>query len=303
MDKSFLELILSHENLSVLPDEPMGRHTTFGVGGPVSAFAVPEDLDSLKFLLEKTAERGISLFYAGSGSNLLVSDRGFDGVVVSLRGSFKNMRIDDDLTITAESGVMLGTLVKEAVLAGAAGFENLNGVPGTVGGALAMNAGAFGCEISRYLYSVNTLDKAGVEHRYLSNEVQFSYRSTTIPADEIIVAAVFKCPADDPSRLKQSSRTTSRKRRESQPLNMRSAGSVFKNPDVHLAAGFLIEKAGLKGLKVGGAEVSRKHANFIVNTGSATASDIMALINRVRNEIARQFHVNLELEVKLLGFD
>lgn len=302
MDNKFKKLIEQDDRLDVQFNEPMSKHTTFGVGGPVPAYVTPQNRDGLQFLLKNAYEYKIPVFCAGSGSNLLVSDEGYSGIVISLKGTFKNLQISDDLSISAESGVMLGTLVKKAINAGAAGFESLNGVPGTVGGALVMNAGAYGSEISNYFQSAMVFDLMGNPKKYEAQEIQFSYRNSTFPSDEIIVEALFKCQPGDLDKIKLKRQAASQKRRDSQPLKFRSAGSIFKNPDANLAAGYLIDKVGLKGTRIGGAEISRKHANFIVNQDSASADDIMGLIRMAQKEVAEKYQINLELEVKLLGF-
>ncbi len=285
----------------LLFDEPMKNHTTFGIGGPAACYAFPVNRDELAWLLDFARSEDIPVFFAGSGSNLLVSDRGFDGIVISLRRTFKKMSITPSLQIIAETGVMLGTMVKEAVRTGIRGFESLIGVPGTVGGALVMNAGAYGCEISRYFHSASSMTARGEIKKYFREDVKFSYRNSTFRDDEVILDACFHCEPGDKTEIHREKTVASENRRRSQPLKYRSAGSVFKNPD-NQAAGYLIDRAGLKGKRIGGAEISGKHANFIINRGNASSEDVISLIREIRSEVMKKFNTVLDLEIKLLGF-
>ena len=282
-------------------DEPMSRHTTMGVGGP-TCLVIPGSLPELKKILKWLYNREVSHYFAGSGSNLLVSDEGFDGVVISLKGALKSITIDDSLIITAEAGAMLGTLVRKAISRNIENLESLIGVPGTVGGALAMNAGAFGREISQMLQEVMVYNTAGAEKIYVASDLEFSYRSSSFKSDEIIVLARFQGVEGDPDTIKEHRDIVSRQRRALQPLKHRSAGSIFKNPDGPLAAGYMIDQVGLKGTVHGDAEISSKHANFIINRGHASAADISALIELIQEKVEAKFNVALKLEVCLLGF-
>ena len=196
---------------------------------------------------------------------------------------------------------MLGTMVKEAIRAQICGLESLVGVPGTLGGALIMNAGAFGSEISNYFEEAKTMTLAGDIKNYSKREVIFSYRHSTFPKDEILIEATFKCKKGNPDLILKDRKTASEGRQSNQPLKFRSAGSIFKNPSDKLAAGYLIEKAGLKGKIQGGACISDKHANFIVNEGNATSENIEDLIEYVQEIVSSQFDVELETEVRIIG--
>ena len=283
-------------------DEPLAKHTTFGIGGPADCMVFPETREELSKLLKYAYQKKISAIFIGSGSNILVWDKGFDGIVISLKKSFKNLTIKRNSQIIVEAGVMLGTMVKEAMAAEIGGLESLIGVPGTVGGALIMNAGAFGSEISKYFEEAKTMTIEGDTKSYKKGEIEFSYRHSTFPKNEILLEATFQCKRGKPAEILKDRKVASDGRKSNQPLKFRSAGSIFKNPSDSLAAGYLIDKTGLKGTERGGAAISEKHANFIVNMGDATAADVLYLIKLAKKYVAKKFHINLELEVKLIGF-
>lgn len=283
-------------------DEPLAKHTTFGIGGPADCMVFPETREELSKLLKYAYQNNISAIFIGSGSNILVWDKGFDGIVISLKKSFKNLTIKRNSQIIVEAGVMLGTMVKQAMAAEIGGLESLIGVPGTVGGALIMNAGAFGSEISKYFEEAKTMTIEGDTKSYKKGEIEFSYRHSTFPKNEILLEATFQCKRGKPAEILKDRKVASDGRKSNQPLKFRSAGSIFKNPSDSLAAGYLIDKTGLKGTERGGAAISEKHANFIVNMGDATAADVLYLIKLAKKYVAKKFHINLELEVKLIGF-
>ena len=283
-------------------DEPLAKHTTFGIGGPADCMVFPETREELSKLLKYAYQKRISAIFIGSGSNILVWDKGFDGIVISLKKSFKNLTIKRNSQIIVEAGVMLGTMVKQAMAAEIGGLESLIGVPGTVGGALIMNAGAFGSEISKYFEEAKTMTIVGDTKSYKKDEIEFSYRHSTFPKNEILLEATFQCKRGKPAEILKDRKVASDARKTNQPLKFRSAGSIFKNPSDSLAAGYLIDKTGLKGTERGGAAISEKHANFIVNMGDATAADVLYLIKLAKKYVAKKFHINLELEVKLIGF-
>lgn len=283
-------------------DEPLAKHTTFGIGGPADCMVFPETREELSKLLKYAYQKKISAIFIGSGSNILVWDKGFDGIVISLKKSFKNLTIKRNSQIIVEAGVMLGTMVKQAMAAEIGGLESLIGVPGTVGGALIMNAGAFGSEISKYFEEAKTMTIEGDTKSYKKGEIEFAYRHSTFPKNEILLEATFQCKRGKPAEILKDRKVASDGRKSNQPLKFRSAGSIFKNPSDSLAAGYLIDKTGLKGTERGGAAISEKHANFIVNMGDATAADVLYLIKLAKKYVAKKFHINLELEVKLIGF-
>ncbi|MEE9190097.1 MAG: UDP-N-acetylmuramate dehydrogenase [Candidatus Neomarinimicrobiota bacterium] len=287
---------------SSLINEPMAKHTSWGIGGPVLAFVRPESRADLTAILALINANNIPMYIAGSGSNLLVSDEGFNGIIISLAKTLNQIRFDGT-TCYAEAGVMLGHLVKESIHRNLTGLESLGGVPGTLGGALVMNAGAYGSEISNCLVSIDVVHQNGVVETYKKEQIEFDYRRSSIKPTDIVIAAEFQLKRDDPEAISLKRINASSKRRSSQPLRFRSAGSVFKNPKPDLSAGFLIDKAGLKGMHHGDAEISEKHGNFFLNRGEAKAEDIMYLIQKVKKVVKKKFNIELELEIKTLGFE
>ena len=265
-------------------DHSMKKNTSFGIGGNVECMVYPETKEELKDVLKYINKCKIKFYCIGSGSNLLIDDQGYNGVVISLKKTFKKLRILNN-KIYAESGVMLGHLVKEAIKAGFGGFESLIGVPGTLGGALIMNAGAYGSEICNYIDHVISIDINGTERKYKRENIKFSYRNSSFKKNEIIVSAEFNCKKDDINKIKTNSKEASNKRKETQPLKYRSAGSIFKNPSKDVSAGYLIDQAGLKGVRIGGAIISKKHANFILNIDSAKSKDVLDLIDLIRKKV------------------
>jgi len=302
MNKSFNTKLKNNITRKILFNESMKKHTTFGIGGNVSAFVYPSNKNELKFLLIEAAKNKIPIFIMGSGSNLLVSDDGFNGIVISLSKTFKELDISDSYEIYAGSGLMLSSMVRQAIKKGIGGLESLIGVPGTLGGALVMNAGAYGEEISNYFISAQVININGEEKIYNKNDIKFDYRSSTFTKNDIITHVNFQCKKGNLELIKKLKIEFSKKRKVSQPLSYRSAGSIFKNPIDAPAAGYLIDKAGLKGLKSGDAEISTKHANFIINHGKAKSSDVINLIKKIQNDVLLKFNIILKLEIKLLGF-
>ena len=288
---------------NILIDESLKKHTTFGVGGLASLFIYPYDISDLKTVLKYSFKNQIKIFFMGSGSNLLISDNGFDGIVICLRKSFKNFEFNDSLEAKIGTGVMLGHIVRTLTKNSVEGLESLIGVPGTLGGALIMNAGAYGSEISNYLVSIKSISLDGKEKIYSKGDLVFSYRDSSIPKDEIVVEAKFKFKFGKLDEIKVQKEKASQSRRINQPLQFRSAGSIFKNPNSKTAAGYLIDQANLKGMRIGDAEISKKHANFIVNHGNASSNNILELIKIIKKEVLNKFKIDLKLEVKLIGFD
>jgi len=302
MDLAIKNKIIDLIDSKVLIDEPLKRHTTFGVGGSASVFVYPNNKKDLVKLLKFISKENIKIFFMGSGSNLLISDKGFDGVIISLKKSFKNFEVSDSLEATIGTGVMLGNMVRLLTKKSVKGLESLVGVPGTLGGALIMNAGAYGSEISNYLVSITVLDLEGNEKIYDKEDIDFSYRFSSISKQEIVIEAKFQFKKGNLNDIIKNKSNASQKRRNSQPLQFRSAGSIFKNPKSGMAAGYLIDQSALKGTRIGNAEISEKHANFIVNHGQASSDDILKLIKIIKSKVKKNFDIDLELEVKLLGF-
>ena len=288
-------------NGTCLLNEPMSRHTSYGIGGPAGAYITPRDRNDLRRILHFADEQNIPVFFIGSGSNLLVADEGINGIVITLIKSFNKLEIKG-CHIYAETGVMLGHMVKHCIKQKLTGLETMVGVPGTLGGALMMNAGAFGSEISNCLKNVDVMTLMGEIKQYSVKDIDFHYRHSSFKKDEIIMSANFVLKKATKQEIMNKRAKASAGRKETQPLRFRSAGSLFKNPKKDVAAGYLIDKAGLKGTHRGDAESSKKHANFFVNHGKANAEDIVFLIRLARKTVEKKFGINLELEVKTLGF-
>ena len=286
---------------NLLENEPMSKHTTYGIGGPAMAYVTPKDRFDLSNILKFSTKNEIPVYFVGTGSNLLVADNGIEGIVITPAKSLKQLEIKKN-RVVAESGVMLGKLVKECIKHNLTGLESLIGVPGTLGGALVMNAGAFGGEISNFLESVDIMTMKGEINTFSNSDIDFSYRFSSFKKDEFILLARFKLQTEVPEIINHKKLKASSGRKTNQPLRYRSAGSVFKNHKDY-AAGYLIDNAGLKGTKIGDAEISTHHANFFINHGNASASDISALIRMAREAVLKKFDIELELEIQTLGFD
>jgi UDP-N-acetylmuramate dehydrogenase len=283
-------------------DEPMNRHTSFRIGGPADALFVPRDANWLKKALKSAQELGIPVTVIGNGSNLLVRDGGIRGLVIKLSGTLDYVHVlGTDLR--AGCGVLLSTLSHVAVEAGLKGLEFAAGIPGTLGGALSMNAGAYDGEMKDVVSAVRALTLAGDEVELRGEELAFGYRHSALKARDLVAveATLALTPGDKEVSLARIAELN-RLRREKQPIALPSAGSVFKRPPGHFA-GRLIEQAGLKGCRIGDAEVSTLHAGFIVNVGNATARDVLDLIFHVQSKVREQSGVTLEPEVRIVGED
>lgn len=279
--------------------EPMARHTSWRVGGPADIYCEPRDLPELQaFLAQLPAE--VPLLWIGLGSNLLVRDGGFRGAVVCLGKGFAGIETLPDGVLRAGAGLPCAKLAQHCGRTGLAGGEFLAGIPGTVGGALAMNAGAHGGETWQRVRAVQTIDRAGTLHRRLPHEYRIAYRSVNGPPGEGFVAAEFAFEAAPVEQVQAAIHALLRRRAATQPLRLANAGSVFRNPPGDFAAR-LIEAAGLKGLSCGRAQVSELHANFIVNLGGARAADIESLIDTVQARVEAASGVRLEPEVRRVG--
>ena len=285
----------------ILENEPMSRHTTFKVGGPADVLFLPESEEQLIQAIAIAKDAGIPCIVIGNGSNLVVRDGGIRGLVIALgEGMAAIVRSGD--TITAWAGASLARVSAFAQASGLAGLEFASGIPGTLGGGCAMNAGAYGGQLSDVLIDARMLLDDAVKTLTVE-DMQMGYR-TSLPLREggIVISARFALTPDNPESIAKRMRELNARRREKQPLNRPSAGSTFKRPEGHFA-GALIEQSGLKGYRVGGAQVSEKHAGFIVNAGGATAKDILTLIGIVQDEVLARFGVHLETEVRILGED
>ena len=282
-------------------NESLKKHTTYGIGGPADLMIFPKSKQDLIKVIEIINENKIQLTILGSGSNVLVSDNGIRGAVISLKNSLKQIEVDDNI-LYAECGTMLGKIVKHAVKNNLIGLENLNGVPGTLGGALIMNAGAWGGEISENLIHVEVINSKSEIQKIQKKDLNFSYRQSSFNKDDILLSAKFNLKKADKDIIKENFIEAQSGRKKSQPLNKRSAGSLFKNPKNN-SAGKLLDEAGLKGFSIGDAKISEKHANFFINDGDATSKDMLMLIKKAHKEVKDKFNINLSLEVKLMGFN
>jgi len=283
----------------LLENEPMSLHTTFRVGGPADLLFQPANADELCAALQLAKDAGVPVQLLGNGSNLIVRDGGLRGLTILLGEHYSEIHVEGK-RIYAQAGALLSKVAVAAQNAGLTGLEFAGGIPGTLGGGCAMNAGAYGGQLSDVLISADVLLDGRVQTLSLE-EMQMSYR-TTRPLREggVILSACFALEQDDPAAILARMKELGARRREKQPLNLPSAGSTFKRPEGHFA-GALIEGCGLKGCTIGGAQVSEKHAGFVVNIGGATAADILALIAHVQAVVKRETGVELEPEVKIMG--
>jgi UDP-N-acetylmuramate dehydrogenase len=279
--------------------ENMARHTSWRAGGPARAFYQPADIDDLVMFLRGLAVEE-DLYWVGLGSNLLVRDGGLNGTVIATSAGLNRLVFLDDKQVWVEAGVASPKLARETAKRGLSGLEFLCGIPGTVGGALALNAGALGSETWQRVVSVQTIDRQGRLHQRTPQEYQIGYRHVTGPQEEWFVAATLQLEAGDRTASLELIKSYLARRSATQPTQLPNAGSVFRNPPGDYAAR-LIEACGLKNTCVGGACVSEKHANFIINTGTATAGDIEALIERVAQTVKREHGIELMREVHIVG--
>jgi UDP-N-acetylmuramate dehydrogenase len=290
----------------ILNSVPMSAYTSFRVGGRVDYLAFPSDIQDLQEVLRRCNQQGVRYFVLGNGTNLLVRDGGIRGMAISLSRGF--LRVEEvgggpgENLILAEAGGPLGKLVEFSSEKGLTGLEFAAGIPGTVGGAIFMNAGAFKEEMKGVLHSVRLMDPEGNISEKGKNELRFSYRSLEVEKGEVILGAQFSLRPENGQRVKAKVEENIRWRKTKQPWDLPSAGSVFKNP-VQGPAGRFVEEAGLKGSRIGDAQVSEQHANFIVNRGKARARDILTLVEMIREKVFKEKGVWLETEIQVVGED
>ena len=285
---------------SILPDEPMSRHTTFRVGGPADFFVTPKAKEEVRDVIRICKEAGMPYYFIGNGSNLLVSDAGYRGVIIQIYKEMNEVTVEDNL-VKAQAGALLSGIAAKALAAELTGFEFASGIPGTIGGACVMNAGAYGGEMKDVLESVTVLTGEGEIIELGRNELELGYRTSVIAKKGyIVLGAVLKLERGDGEKIKAYMDELKEKRVTKQPLEYPSAGSTFKRPEGYFA-GKLIEDAGLRGFQVGGAQVSEKHCGFVINRDHATAADIMELMRQVQIRVKENSGVDLEPEVKRLG--
>lgn len=287
-------------NDKVYSDEPMHKHTTMKVGGPARYMVTPGKEDEIPELIKVARLHNIPYYVIGNGSNLLISDEGYDGLIIYIGREMSDITVEGNI-IKADAGAMLSSLGAVALKNGLTGLEFAAGIPGTLGGACVMNAGAYGGEIKDVVTEITAVDKDGVIHRFLPEDMKMSYRNSVfMGGDYIITGAVLKLSEGDGEEISSKMSDFTRRRLDKQPLEYPSAGSTFKRPEGYFA-GALIEKAGLKGKGVGGACVSEKHAGFVINYNNATAMDVYKTINYVIDEVKKDSGVILEPEVRIIG--
>ena len=293
-----LQAILTEEG--ILCHEPMKEHTTFRVGGAADLFLMPKDAEELQASLSVLKQKEIPFLIIGNGSNLLVRDKGIRGAVIQIYQRMSGITLEGE-TIQIAGGTLLSTAAAKAAEAGLTGFEFASGIPGTVGGAVVMNAGAYGGEMKDVLVSVDVLTADGEVKTIPAENLELGYRHSIVPeAGYIVLGAVVKLQQGDKEAIRARMTELAEQRREKQPLQYPSAGSTFKRP-VGYFAGKLVQDAGLKGKTIGGAQVSEKHSGFLINIGNATAQDILDVIAYCQKEVMEQFGVMLETEVKIVG--
>ncbi len=281
-------------------NEPMKNHTTFKIGGPAQYYVTPESVTQIQEVVSLCRNINIPLHVIGNGSNILVGDDGVDGVVLALFNTFSDYEIKDNV-ITAQAGMSLIKLAVIALREGLTGLEFASGIPGSVGGAVYMNAGAYDGQMKDVVTSVTVLDEAGNIRILGRDELDMGYRTSAVAKNNMIVLqVVIELKSGDKEQIKARMNQLSELRKQKQPLEYPSAGSTFKRPEGYFA-GKLIADAGLKGYSIGGAAVSEKHAGFVVNMGGATAKDVVELTDYIKKRIMEQFGVTLELEVKRIG--
>ena len=284
----------------VLYDEPMKKHTTFRVGGPARALVEPGSAEDVKSVVEFCKSEQIPYYIVGNGSNLLVGDKGFRGAIIQLYKSMGTFQVEGN-QITAQAGCSLAQIANAALDAALTGFEFAAGIPGTLGGAVVMNAGAYGGEMKDVLTSVRVMTEEGEIMELPAEELGLGYRTSIIPEKRyIVLGAVISLTEGKKEEIKAQMDDLRQKRVSKQPLEYPSAGSTFKRPEGYFA-GKLIQDAGLRGFQVGGAQVSEKHCGFVINKDQATASDVMNLMNQVSDKVYEEFGVRLQPEVKRLG--
>lgn len=297
ISRRFCEIVGENK---VLEQEPMARHTTFRIGGPADYFVELGSIEQIRAAIQVCREENLPWFVLGRGSNLLVSDKGYRGVILSIYKDFQKTEIQGE-TVTVQAGVLLTTLSGKVLDASLTGLEFASGIPGTIGGAVVMNAGAYGGEMKDIVRKVTVLDQDGGMRTLTCGEMQFGYRTSLAKKKGyIVLGAELTLKQGEKEKIREEMQTLKAKRIEKQPLEFPSAGSTFKRPEGYFA-GKLIMDAGLRGAAVGGAQVSEKHCGFVVNTGNATAADVRELMRQVQGKVQEQFGVHLEPEVRFLG--
>ncbi len=294
------QLIQIVDKEHVLCDEPMCKHTTFRVGGPADYFVMPKNIEEIQKIVAFCKASKMPYYVVGNGSNLLVSDAGYRGVVIQIYKSMSEILVEGT-SIKVQAGALLSKIGAVALEAGLGGFEFAAGIPGTVGGAVVMNAGAYGGEMKDILKCATVLTPEGNILTLYKEELELGYRTSIVAKKEyVVLEAEFELKVDEREAIRAKMDELKVQRVTKQPLEYPSAGSTFKRPEGYFA-GKLIQDAGLRGFQVGGAQVSEKHCGFVINAGDATAADILELMKQVSDKVMQEFGVALEPEVKMLG--
>jgi UDP-N-acetylmuramate dehydrogenase len=304
MENHILQSLLSkHEVGTVYFNEPMSKHTTWKVGGPADVFVIPTKIEHIQRLMNICTDHALPWYVIGRGSNLLVRDGGIRGIVIKLADNFAHISLERDCRVRAEAGRSYVSCANFSMRHGLSGLEFATGIPGTVGGAVMMNAGAHGSETKDVLLEAEVVEADGSISRFSNADLKFAYRYSILKdTPRIVITATFQLKQGDPEAMLEKVRGWTKRRQTTQPLQFPSCGSVFRNPGgTH--AGFLIEQSGLKGKRIGGAQISELHANFIVNLGEAKASDILQLIELAQTTIQKNYGITLQPEVRIVGED
>lgn len=284
----------------VLFNEEMKKHTTFEIGGPCDVMLIPENEQQVVNALRTIKENGFSYMVIGNGSNLLISDKGLRKVIIKLGEAFSDLKIEGE-KLTVQAGAELSKVAKDSIEKNLAGMEYVSGIPGNIGGAITMNAGAYGGEMKDIVESVKVLGQDLEIHTYSNEEMHFSYRHSRVQEEDLIVLeVVLSLKEGNPDEIKELYDSLTERREDKQPLEYASAGSTFKRPEGHYA-GKLIDDAGLRGYRYKNAMVSEKHCGFVINVGGSTCEEVLHVIHHIQKEIYDKYRVDLQPEVKILG--
>lgn len=295
-----LEKIISKEKIQL--NEPMKEHTSFKIGGPAQFFIKISKIEELKEILKFSKDNKISLTIIGNGSNVLVLDQGISGIVIKLElKEIQINKLQEEIEVIVDSGVPLGLLAQKLLKEEITGFEELSGIPGTIGGAILMNAGAHGKEMKDLVTEITAIDHDGTIYKFTNEEAQFKYRYSKFSEGKyIILQTKLILKKGNKEEIKEKMDEYAQYRKEKQPIEYPSAGSAFKRGEDFITAK-LIDESGLKGYQIGGAQISEKHAGFIINKGNATAQDVLDLVKYIQDTIYEKFKKKIELEIKILG--
>lgn len=297
---NFKELFKNRNVGEVLFDEAMKNHTSFKIGGPADVIIIPKDENQVVEAIILLRENNIEFFIMGNGTNLLVKDGGLRGAVIKINEGLNKVHIGDN-KVYCEAGALLTAVSKQVARKSLTGMEFANGIPGTIGGAVTMNAGAYGGEMKDIIRKVRAIDKDNNIKEYSNSEMNFRYRGSRVTDEDLIVLSVeLELESGDPEKIDEVMRDLTYKRTSKQPLELPSGGSTFKRPEGYFA-GKLIEDSGLRGLRHGGAQISEKHCGFVVNVEDATCKNVLELIQMVQKTVRDNYNVELETEIKLIG--